>query len=221
MRILLVEDDPLLGDGIRTALTQEGYAVDWVSDGQAASTALTVEPFDLMVLDLGLPRRSGLEVLAELRARKDTLPVLILTARDTVDDRVRGLDTGADDYLVKPFDLDELFARIRALLRRGGGRGTPTLQHGQVVLDPAGHTVTLAGQPVELSRGEFSVLQLLMENQGKVMSRGRLEQSLYGWNKEVDSNTVEVHISHLRKKLDGSLIRTVRGVGYVIDRADI
>ena len=218
MRILLVEDDPLLGDGIRAGLAQDGYAVDWVTDGQAASTALTVEPFDLMVLDLGLPQRSGLEVLAELRGRKDMLPVLILTARDTVADRVRGLDTGADDYLVKPFDLDELLARIRALLRRGGGRGTPTLQHGELVMDPAAHTVMLAHQPVELSRAEFSVLQLLLENRGKVLSRQRLEQSLYGWTREVDSNAVEVHISHLRKKLDASLIRTVRGVGYVIDR---
>lgn len=218
MRVLLVEDDNLLGDGIRTGLQQAGYTVDWLTDGSQADAALRSEDFDLVVLDIGLPRRSGLEILKELRDRGSNVPVLLLTARDTIDDRVRGLDTGADDYLVKPFDLDELTARLRALLRRSKGRGAPQLVHGHLVLDPASHTVTQNDQPVELPPREFALLQLLLENTGKVQSRHRLEEALYGWTQDVDSNVVEVHVHHLRKKLGSALIRTVRGVGYVIDK---
>jgi DNA-binding response OmpR family regulator len=219
MRLLLVEDDHILGDGIRAGLTQAGYAVDWVEDGQAADMALSSESYDAVVLDLGLPRISGLDVLRKLRERNDDTPVLILTARDTVTDRVAGLDSGADDYLIKPFDLDELHARIRALLRRRSGRVAPVLRHGGIVLDPAAHTVTRDGEPVALSGREFAVLQTLLENAGRVLSRSRLEDSLYGWGEEVESNAIEVHIHHLRKKLGADAIRTVRGVGYMIDRS--
>lgn len=216
MRILLVEDDSLLGDGLRVGLTQEGYSVDWVKDGRAAQLALEAEPYALVVLDLGLPRLSGLELLQWLRRGGNDLPVLILTARDAVADRVQGLDSGADDYLVKPFDLDELAARIRALLRRRGGRASPLLQHGELVLDPAAHTVTRAGKAVDISPREFALLQELLQNAGRVLSREQLEHSLYGWNEEVESNAVEVHVHHLRKKLGADLIRTVRGVGYLV-----
>jgi two-component system response regulator QseB len=219
LRVLLVEDDLLLGDGIREGLKQEGYTVDWVTDGQAAGGALAVEPFDLMVLDLNLPYRSGLDVLRELRSGGNTMPVLILTARDTVAERVQGLDVGADDYLTKPFALHELCARARALVRRSKGRADPRLVHGELVLDPAAHTVTQAGQLIDLSSGEFTLLELLLEEAGRVLSRNRLEQALYGWTKDVDSNALEVYVHHLRKKLGRDLIRTVRGVGYVIDRA--
>ncbi len=219
MRILLVEDDLLLGDGIRVGLGQEGYTVDWVTDGAAASAAAEVEGFDLMVLDLGLPKRSGMEVLAALRDRGSSLPVLILTARDTLGDRVRALDAGADDYLSKPFDLEELCARARALQRRAQGRASPQLVRGDLVLDPAAHSVTLAGSPVALSAGEFTLLSLLLEQAGRVVPRERMEQTLYGWVKEVDSNTIEVYVHHLRKKLGSDLIRTVRGVGYRIEKA--
>jgi len=218
MRLLLVEDDRLLGDGISAGLKQEGYTVDWLTDGEAAEAALKTEHYDLMVLDLGLPRRGGLEVLKELRGRGDTLPVLILTARDTVAERVAGLDAGADDYLVKPFDLDELAARLRALQRRQSGRATSGIEHGELFLDPAAHAVTWAGQPVELSPREFAVLHMLLENRGKVLSRARLEEGLYSWDGDVESNAVEVYIHHLRKKLDAKLIRTIRGVGYIIDK---
>lgn len=218
MRLLLVEDDSILGDGIRTGLTQEGYAVDWVTDGYLAGHALQSEHYDLLVLDLGLPRRSGLDVLKELRAGGNNLPVLILTARDTVRDRVAGLDSGADDYLIKPFALDELFARTRALLRRAGERGAPVIRHRAITLDPAARKVSRDGVPVELSAREFALLQTLLENTGRVLSRTRIEQSLYAWGDEVESNAVEVHIHHLRRKLGASLIRTIRGVGYVIDK---
>jgi two-component system response regulator QseB len=220
MRILLVEDDLLLGDGIRVGLSQEGYTVDWVTDGVSASEAAEVEPFDLMVLDLNLPKRSGIEVLKTLRDRGSKMPVLILTARDTLAERVQGLDAGADDYLTKPFDLEELCARARALQRRAQGRASPKLAHGDLVLDPAAHTVTQAGVPVELSSGEFTLLRMLLEQTGRVVSRSRMEQTLYGWVKEVDSNTIEVYIHHLRKKLGSGLIRTVRGAGYRVDKAD-
>ena len=218
MRLLLVEDDSILGDGIRTGLAQEGYAVDWVTDGYLAGRALQSEHYDLLLLDLGLPRRSGLDVLKELRVRGDHLPVLILTARDTVHDRVIGLDSGGDDYLVKPFALDELCARVRALLRRASERGTPMIRHGTVTLDPAARRVSRDGVTVELSVREFSLLQTLLENVGRVLSRARIEQSLYAWGEDIESNAVEVHVHHLRKKLGSSLIRTIRGVGYVIDR---
>ena len=218
MRILLVEDDELLGNGLQVGLQQSGYAADWVKDGQAAELFLGAGTYDLMILDIGLPKRSGLEVLRTLRNGGSDLPVLILTARDTVEDKVAGLDSGADDYLVKPFDLDELTARIRALLRRRSGRAEPVIRHRDIVLDPASHVVTRAGQPVELPPREFAVLLQLLEHRGRVLSRAQLEQNLYSWKDEVDSNAVEVHIHHLRKKFGAELIRTIRGVGYVIDK---
>lgn len=219
MRLLLVEDDPLLGDGIRTGLGQDDYTVDWFRNGSSAEAALKSEHYDLMVLDLGLPDISGLEVLKHLRANGSDLPVLILTARDAVSDRVAGLDSGADDYMIKPFDLDELSARLRALLRRHRGRARSEIRHGELVLDPAAHSVTLAGQAVDISPREYAVLHMLLENEGKVMSRSRLEDGLYSWDGEVESNAIEVYIHHLRKKLGSSLIRTIRGVGYIIDPA--
>lgn len=218
MRILLVEDDRLLGDGVRAGLTQAGFTVDWVSDGKEAELALASEPYALVVLDLGLPRLDGLTLLQRMRDKGSDLPVLILTARDTVPDRVRGLETGADDYLVKPFDLAELTARVRALIRRSRGRGSPRLRHGDLILDPAAHTVTLRGAPVELSPREFAILHELLQNAGRVLSRGQLEESLYGWGEEVESNAVEVYIHHLRKKLGADLIRTLRGVGYMVEK---
>jgi len=218
MRILLVEDDAVLGDAVQIGLSQEKYTTDWVKDGHSASLALKNETFDLLVLDLGLPQRSGMDVLKELRDAGNTIPVLILTARDTISDRVQGLDTGADDYLTKPFDMDELVARIRALLRRSSGRASPVLTHGEITLDPASHQVTNNGAVIELSGREFAILQVLLEFSGKVMSRSRLEEELYGWSSDVESNTVEVYIHHLRKKLGSSLIRTIRGVGYMIDK---
>jgi len=216
MRLLLIEDDTLLGDGIQAGLTQANYAVDWVTDGCAGEHALKVETYEALILDLTLPKKDGLKILKDLRARGDTLPVLILTARDTVNDKVIGLDSGADDYLVKPFDLDELSARLRALLRRHSGRATPYIEHGNLRLDPAAHTLTQEGQPVMLSQREFAILQTLLENAGKILSRSSLEESLYGWNEEIESNAVEVHIHHLRQKLGKELIRTVRGIGYMI-----
>lgn len=218
MRILLVEDDPQLGDGLTVGLRQAGFAVDWVRDGQSADHALASESFDLLVLDLGLPRLSGMDVLRQARRRGQQLPVLILTARDATGDKIAGLDAGADDYLVKPIDIDELAARIRALSRRSAGRAVPLLSHGDLLLDPAAHTVTLAGEQMELSAREFSLLQLLLENTGRVLTRSQLEQSLYGWHEEPDSNALEVHIHHLRKKLGTELIRTLRGVGYTIPK---
>ena len=216
MRILLVEDDPQLGDGLTIGLRQAGFAVDWVQDGMAADHALQSEIFDLVVLDLGLPKLSGMEVLSRARRRGQTMPILILTARDATGDKVSGLDAGADDYLVKPIDLDELTARLRALTRRSAGRADPLLTHGAIVVDPAAHSVTLAGQAVELSSREFSLLQMLLESAGRVLTRSQLEQSIYGWRDEPDSNALEVHIHHLRKKLGSDLIRTLRGVGYTI-----
>ena len=217
MRLLLAEDDALLGDGIRAGLNQEGYTVDWVQDGLAADISLKTESYELMVLDLGLPKMSGIEVLKKLRLRKDDLPVLILTARDTVNDRVEGLDAGADDYLIKPFDLDELAARLRALLRRNSGRVSSELIQGDIILDPASHAVSQKGLPVELSPREFALLHMLLEKKGKVLSRARLEESMYSWESDIGSNAIEVHIHHLRKKLGQKLIRTIRGVGYIID----
>ena len=216
MRILLVEDDPQLGDGLTIGLRQAGFAVDWVQDGNTADHALQSESFDLVVLDLGLPRLSGMEVLSRARGRGQTMPILILTARDATGDKVSGLDAGADDYLVKPIDLDELTARIRALTRRSAGRADPLLTHGNIVVDPAARSVTLGGAAVELSGREFSLLQMLLESAGRVLTRSQLEQSIYGWRDEPDSNALEVHIHHLRKKLGSDLIRTLRGVGYTI-----
>ncbi|MEQ1584126.1 MAG: response regulator transcription factor [Candidatus Nitrotoga sp.] len=222
MRILVVEDDALLGDAIQAGLRQSGYAVDWMKDGVSAEQALTTEPYAAVVLDLGLPRLSGLEVLHRLRSRNiqtnAQTPVLILTAMDTVDDRIKGLDTGADDYMVKPFDMGELAARLRALVRRASGKTTPLLQVSGVKLDPAAHCVLYQDKPVELSAKEFALLHALMLNSGKVLSRARLEEQLYAWGDEVESNTVEVHIHHLRRKLFPELIETIRGVGYLMPR---
>lgn len=216
MRVLLVEDDPQLGDGLMVGLRQAGFAVDWVKDGVSADTALSTETFGAMILDLGLPRLAGMDVLARARQRRLDLPILILTARDAVADKVAGLDGGADDYLVKPVDLDELAARVRALARRSAGRAMPVIRHGAVTLDPAAHEVTLDGMPVELSTREFSLLHVLLDNAGRVMTRPQLESAIYGWHDEPDSNALEVHIHHLRRKLGADLIKTLRGVGYTI-----
>ena len=221
MRVLLVEDDKLLGDGVRVGLKQDGYAVDWLEDGLSAEHALKTEYFDLVVLDVNLPRKSGFDVLKTIRAEGNTVPVLLLTARDAVMDRVIGLDNGADDYLIKPFDIDELSARIRALLRRSTGRATPLLVNAELELDPAAHTATHSGNRLDLSQREFALLQILLENIGKVVSRTRLEESLYGWGGDVESNALEVHVHHLRKKLDSSWVRTIRGVGYIMERRDV
>jgi DNA-binding response OmpR family regulator len=218
MKLLLVEDDALLGDGVRAGLKQAGFAVDWAQDGLAAKVALESEEYDLLLLDLGLPKLSGMDLLKLVRAKRASLPVLILTARDTVADRVAGLNAGADDYLVKPFDLDELIARLNALLRRSAGQVELTLQHGAIELTPASHQVRLAGIDVSMSAREFSLLHTLLLHTGRVHSREQLEQTLYGWGEEVESNAIEVHVHHLRKKLGSDLIRTLRGVGYVIDK---
>ncbi len=214
MRVLLVEDDELLGDGVRSGLAQAGFAVDWVRDGLEADSVLGLVEYDAVVLDLGLPGLGGLELLTRLRATGSATPVLILTARDTVSDRVAGLDRGADDYLVKPFDLGELLARLRALLRRAAGRAEPLLRDGDLVLDPVTRAVTLDARPVELSPRELSLLHELMSHPGEVLSRARLEERLYGWGDEIASNAVEVHIHNLRRKLGSDRIRTVRGSGY-------
>ncbi|MFZ0499493.1 MAG: response regulator transcription factor [Steroidobacteraceae bacterium] len=214
MRLLLVEDDAMIAEAIREGLRREGFTVDWVYDGESASQVLRTEAFDLVLLDLGLPRKGGLEVLTTARAHGQELPVLIITARDAVSDRVQGLDAGADDYLVKPFDLDELAARIRALLRRKSGRTAPAIEHRGVVLNPAQHSVTRDGREVALSPKEFALLQLLMERPGTILSRTRIEERLYGWGEEVESNAVEVHIHGLRRKLGADYVLNVRGVGY-------
>jgi len=214
VRLLLVEDDAMIGEAIRTGLRRDGFAVDWVRDGDSADRVLRTEQFDLLLLDLGLPRKDGLQVLKGLRARQEMLPVLIITARDAVSDRVQGLDAGADDYLVKPFDLDELAARIRALLRRKSGRTIPEVEHLGVVLNPATHRVTQNGRNISLSPKEFALLQLLLERPGNILSRAQIEERLYGWGEEVESNAVEVHIHGLRRKLGADFIVNVRGVGY-------
>jgi len=218
MRILLAEDDPLLGDGLRAGLRQLGFQVDWVRDGDAAERELRAQPYTAAVLDLGLPLKDGMDVLADIRRAGLTLPVLVLTARDAVPDRIRGLDVGADDYVVKPVDLQELAARLRALVRRAHGQPQECLQVQGVVLDPAARSVHRDGVPVALSMREFDLLQLLMLNAGRVLSREHLEQHLYSWGQEVESNAVEVHVHHLRRKLGAELIQTVRGVGYVLLR---
>jgi len=219
MRLLLVEDDPMIGESIEEGLRGESYAVDWVRDGSAVELALSGFAYDLMLLDLGLPGKQGMDVLRAVRARGDDLPVLIITARDGTPARVEGLDAGADDYLVKPFDLDELLARIRALLRRRVSRTRSIIEHGSLKLDLASHEATLAGQPVKLSAREFSVLRALLDNPGSVVSKSQLEEKLYGWNAEVESNTVDVYVHHLRKKLGPDFIKNVRGVGYKIAAA--
>ncbi len=216
MRLLLVEDDPMIGDSVQKGLRQDGFSVDWVRDGQAADAAWRATPYDLMLLDLGLPRKDGLAVLQGLRKAGKTLPVLIVTARDAVRDRVAGLDAGADDYLVKPFDLDELAARIRALLRRHSGRSDPLLRHGALQLNPASREASFDGKPLLLSPREFALLEALLDRPGTVLSRAQLEERIYGWGQEVESNAVEVHIHSLRRKLGADFIRNVRGVGYKV-----
>jgi DNA-binding response OmpR family regulator len=218
MRILLAEDDSLLGDGLRAGLRQLGFLVDWVRDGEAAERELRAQPYTAAVLDLGLPRKDGLQVLAAIRAAKIATPVLVLTARDTVPDRILGLDMGADDYVVKPVDLHELAARLRALVRRAHGQPHECLAAQDVVLDPASRTVRKADVPVTLSNREFDLLQAFLLGAGRVLSREQLEQQLYSWGQEVDSNAIEVHIHNLRRKLGNTLIHTVRGVGYTLLR---
>jgi len=218
MRVILVEDDSLLGEGIVTGLKQQSYNVEWFQQGEPALATLKYEIFDLMVLDLGLPDISGIELLQRLRKQGALLPVLILTAMDSVEDRISGLDAGADDYLTKPFELDEVYARIRALLRRVGGRADPLINYQGIQLDPAAHSVTKDGVLVDLSRREYDVLLELFENLGRVLSRTRLEEGLYSIDEDMASNAVEVHVHHLRKKLGSKLIRTIRGVGYTIDK---
>lgn len=218
MRVLLAEDDPLLGDGLRAGLRQLGFLVDWVRDGLAAEAELRAHPYAAAVLDLGLPLKDGMDVLAAIRRAGITLPVLVLTARDALPDRIRGLDVGADDYVVKPVDLNELAARLRALVRRAHGQAQECLTAQDVVLDPAARAVLQAGTPVALSAREFDLLHTLLLNAGRVLSREQLEQHLYSWGQEVESNAVEVHVHHLRRKLGSALIQTVRGVGYVVTR---
>jgi len=218
MRLLLVEDDGMVGESVRLGLRQDGFTVDWVRDGRAAELALANEVYDLLLLDLGLPRKDGFDLLKTLRQSGNRIPVLIVTARDAVADRVRGLDAGADDYLVKPFDLDELAARIRALLRRRAGRADSTVKVGGLVLDPATHEVSLNGRPLQLSAREFALLEAFLDRPGAVLSREKLEEKLYGWGEEVESNTVEVHIHALRRKLGQDFIKNIRGVGYMVPR---
>lgn len=218
MRVLLVEDDRMIAEAVRTALQQDGHTVDWMGDGTSAAAALASETFDIVLLDLGLPRRGGLQVLREARARGIATPVIIITARDDVQSRIAGLDSGADDYVVKPFDLDELAARMRSVLRRGAGRGEPVIEHAGIRLNPATREVSHRGEPVQLSAREYAVLEALLLRPGAILSRAQLEDRLYGWGGEIESNTVEVYIHSLRRKLGSDTIRTVRGVGYCVPK---
>lgn len=218
MRILLVEDDALLGDGLCAGLRRDDNAVDWVKNGETALSAITDTSYDCLVLDIGLPKMSGLEVLQQMRKAGNDTPVLILTAQDSTADRVNGLDAGADDYLVKPFEFAELCARLRALSRRNRGSSSETLQYKDIIIDTNAHTVEYQQQAITLSRREFSLLVELLSNQGRVLSRQSLEQKLYSWGDEIESNTIEVYIHHLRKKLYSELIKTVRGIGYIVEK---
>jgi len=218
MRLLLVEDDPMIGEALLDALRGEHYAVDWVRDGMSAEAALRDHTYDVMVLDLGLPRRDGLELLRSLRARRSVLPVLVATARNDVSARIAGLDAGADDYVVKPYDVDELLARIRALIRRSSGQGEPVFSHKGVSLNPATREALVNGNPVSLSAREWAILEPLLARPGVVLSRSQLEEKLYSWNNEISSNAVEVFVHGLRKKLGSDLIQTIRGLGYVIPK---
>lgn len=218
MRILIVEDDPMLGEGLQTGLRQAGFQPEWVKDGEAAWQILRHESFSAVVLDLGLPKMDGLEVLRRLRSEGQKLPVLVLTARDTADDVISGLDSGADDYMIKPCDLGELAARLRALVRRAAGAAAPIMQIGALSLDPASREVRYEERDVELSPREFDLLHELMLNAGKVLTRAQLESKIYPWGEEVESNALEVHVHHLRRKTSSDIIKTVRGVGYLIPR---
>lgn len=220
MRILLVEDDAMVGKALALGLVRAGFALDWVTDGRSAELALANGVYDLAVLDLGLPKKDGMAILATLRAEGNAIPVLIASARDAVEDRIGGLEAGADDYLLKPFDLDELVARIRAILRRHSGSGSPLLKAGSIVMDLARKSVTRSGDAVDLSAKEFAVLEALMQRPGAVLSREKLEEAVYGWEDQIGSNAVEVHLHHLRKKLGSEAIKNVRGVGYRIDSGD-
>ncbi len=216
MRILLVEDDSLLGDGVCAGLRRENNSVDWVKNGETALSATAETQYDCIILDIGLPKMSGLDVLHDMRESNNDTPVLILTAQDDISDRVKGLDAGADDYLVKPFAFAELYARLRALSRRKRGAASETIQYKNIKIDTTSHTVAYNDLPVLLSRREFSLLVEFITNQGRVLSRQHLEQKLYSWSDEVESNTIEVHIHHLRKKFHTGLIKTVRGIGYIV-----
>ncbi len=218
MRVLLVEDDSMIAQGLQVALRQAGFTVDWTGDGMSAASALRSTTFDLVLLDLGLPGRDGLEVLQELRRRRDATPVIILTARDEIQERVSGLNAGADDYIVKPFDIDEVTARMRSVLRRVAGRGDPCIQHRDIRLDPVTRTVERNGVPVNLSAHEFAVLEALLQRPGAVLSRAQLEDRLYGWDSQIGSNAVEVYVHGLRRKLGNDAIRTLRGVGYFVPK---
>jgi two-component system response regulator QseB len=218
MRVLLVEDDAMIAQGLQTALRQSGFAVDWTGDGKSASAALKASTFDLILLDLGLPKLDGIDVLRELRKRGDATPVIILTARDEIQHRIAGLDAGADDYIVKPFDLDEVTARMRSVLRRAAGRGDPCILHGDLKLDPVTRTVQRNGAPVGLSAHEYAVLEALLQRPGAVLSRAQLEDRLYGWDEQIGSNAVEVYVHGLRRKLGSDTIRTLRGVGYFVPK---
>lgn len=218
MRLLLVEDDKMIGESVLDLLRADGYAVDWVRDGNSADSALLAGSYDLVLLDLGLPHKDGINVLRDLRGRRDRTPVLVATARDSVQQRIEGLNAGADDYVLKPYDLDELLARIRALLRRASGRAEPVYEHMGVSIDPATREVTVGGQPVVLSAREWAVLEPLLARPGLVLSRNQLEEKLYSWKDEVSSNAVEVYIHGLRKKLGAELIRNVRGLGYMVPK---
>lgn len=219
MRVLLVEDDALLGDGLQAGLRHLGFNADWVRDGAAAQAALATDDYAAVVLDLGLPRLPGMDLLKRLRGGGNPVPVLILTARDATRDKLAGLDSGADDYVVKPVDIEELAARLRALIRRSGGRAMPRLICGAVQFDPAARRAWLAGGPVDLSARELAILETLMENAGRVISRGQLEAAIYGWGEGAESNAIEVHIHHLRRKLGADFIKTMRGVGYLVRKA--
>ena len=219
MRILLVEDDAMIGESVADGLKAEGYAVDWVRDGKEAEVAVSATPYSLVVLDLGLPRRDGIDVLKGIRERRIDVPVLVMTARDTVRDRIKGLDAGADDYLIKPFDLDELTARARALMRRAAGRSEPVIERGPLSINPATREVTWRGESMALSAREYALLAALAERPGLVLSRAQLEEKLFSWKDDVSSNAVEVYIHGLRKKLGMELIQNVRGVGYMVPRA--
>src|SRR5579862_589705 len=218
MRVLLVEDDQMIAEAVRTALEQDGYVVDCVHDGAAAAAAIESSTFDLVLLDLGLPKREGLQVLREARARGDATPLIIITARDEVHSRVAGLDAGADDYVVKPFDLEELAARMRSVLRRRAGRGDPVIEHRGIRLNPVTHEVTRDGEAVTLSAREYAVLEALLQRPGAVLSRAQLEDRLYGWGGEIESNAIEVYVHALRRKLGTDSIRTLRGVGYCVPK---
>jgi two-component system response regulator QseB len=220
MRVLVVEDDPMIGRAVLSGLRESGYATDWVRDGVEAELALAAGGYDAALLDLGLPRREGLDILKSLRRAKHDLPVLIITARDAVSDRVAGLDSGADDYLVKPFSLEELLARMRAVMRRRAGRASPEIRYGALLVDPVRRVVRFRDAPVELSPREFAVLEALLQEPGAVVSRQKLEDAVYGWGEEVESNSVEVHLHNLRRKLQPELIRNVRGVGYRVARLE-